>query len=59
MVTPDPPPPPIVRIGEACRAWSVSMTVEIDNKDYRISTIELCGKKILLKGRLIRVHSRR
>jgi hypothetical protein len=46
--------PPVVKIGEACVASSLSMTIGLDGHTYRISTVELCGTKIVLRGRIVR-----
>jgi len=59
MVASTPPATPVVKIGKACHAALVStMTVRFEGKTYRISSIELCGKKVVLRGKEIRVRTR-
>lgn len=48
---PDKPPAPIVRIGEACHAASITATVKIDGVTYKLTLVEICGRRIVLKGR--------
>ena len=54
MIHATPPPTPIVKIGVACHAVSISATIKLDGKKYRITTIEVCGKKIVIRGKAVR-----
>ena len=49
--TPDKPPAPIVRIGVACRAASITATIKVDRTTYVFTVIELCGNRVVLRGR--------
>lgn len=54
MVAATPPPTPIVKIGVACHAVSISATIKLDGRTYRLSTIEMCGRKIVIRGKAVR-----
>lgn len=47
-------PKPIVRISVACHAVSISAMIKLDGKTYRLGTIEVCGNKVVIRGKAVR-----